>query len=88
MLREKANDMFAGAGFDTTRGLDKIDTTGVNLKTMTMEKPSVMVGEDIPVGLTHASLDEFMASRKEIATLTKERLPTGIRGWFRRMFIR
>ncbi len=77
-----------GAGFDATRGLDRIDTTGVNLRTMTMEKTPVAVREDILEGLTYASLEEFMANREEIAELTTERLPTGFRGWLRRLFVR
>lgn len=80
--------MFASGAIDTTRGLDKIDTSGIDLKTMTAKKTPIIVGEDIPIGLTHASLDEFMATRAEIAELTTDRLPTGIRGWLRRLFIR
>ncbi len=80
--------MYAGGAIDTTRGLDKIDTTGIDLGTMTAKKNPVVIGEEIPVGLTIASLEAFMATRAEVAELSTERLPTGIRGWFRRLFNR
>lgn len=96
MLWEKASDMYA-SGMDGTRGLDKIDTTGVNLMTLTMEKVPALTAEAIPVGLTRASLEEFMASREADSTgpeasvtaeFATERSSTGIRGWFRRILIR